>query len=346
MLEGEKEMKKVIGIVFIVFTLLTLSSCKEKEKTRFDELYDENFDTALEVSKISQSDRNGKYHSLKEYKKYSYQEYKIRSFLNIPWQMGEKEKVGEILDDYEFRNIIIAEFSYNNEGYQPEVIECLNEEDAKNLSEDLSKGMYEFYYRENIVYNSTRFSVVFMEGMISNIINGFVYSKDTEILIGKNRDLICEKLELPETIETVGEYALYFIKNTRNIVCNENLKKITKNGMAGMKSLKEVVLNEGLTTLGPLCFNYCLNLKKINIPSTLEKIYPYAFYDCNNLKYVVIPEGVEYIGEKAFNKTTLYCEVESKPEDWAEDFICEGAKVYWAGEWEYDEDGIPTPLKH
>ena len=56
-LEGEKEMKKVIGIVFIVFTLLTLSSCKEKEKTRFDELYDENFDTALEVSKISQSDR-------------------------------------------------------------------------------------------------------------------------------------------------------------------------------------------------------------------------------------------------------------------------------------------------
>ena len=331
-----QHMKKVIGIVFIILTMLTLTSCKGVEKSLFDQLYDDNFETAVEISNGSWSDSYG--HNFQTFIKYSVEEFKE---ISLGWFINEPE----ILYESQFYNIIISEFTYSKEGCQPEIIECLNEQDAKELAEALNDGIDLYFCRENIVYNSTEFAVLFMDGENINTIGSFMYSNDKKILVGKTSQPSIYEFKLPETLESVGQYGLSFTKNIKKIICNDNLKKIGRNGMLWLPALEEVKLNEGLTVLGPLCFNYCLKLNKINIPSTIKEIYPYAFYDCESLEYIVIPKNVEYIGENTFNKTIVYCEAETLPDFWDYNFICEDAKVYWAGEWEYNSEGIPTPIK-
>ena len=49
-----------------------------------------------------------------------------------------------------------------------------------------------------------------------------------------------------------------------------------------------------------------------------------------------------YIGIEAFTSGTIYVEgYKQKPDGWAEQLAAGDAKVYWAGEWEYDEHGTP-----
>jgi hypothetical protein len=51
-----------------------------------------------------------------------------------------------------------------------------------------------------------------------------------------------------------------------------------------------------------------------------------------------------YVGEKAFNKGEIFCELPSRPVLWDKDFVSGTAKVYWQGEWEYDKNGIPKAI--
>ena len=59
----------------------------------------------------------------------------------------------------------------------------------------------------------------------------------------------------------------------------------------------------------------------------------------------IIPKTVEYVGKYAFAGGDIYCEQESMPLNWDPEFITENAKVYWAGEWEYDKKGNPRPIE-
>lgn len=43
--------------------------------------------------------------------------------------------------------------------------------------------------------------------------------------------------------------------------------------------------------------------------------------------------------------TLIGNEDESKPEGWDDEFYTLNAKVYYAGEWEYDYHGVPKPIK-
>jgi hypothetical protein len=61
--------------------------------------------------------------------------------------------------------------------------------------------------------------------------------------------------------------------------------------------------------------------------------------------YTVIPKSVKYIGNFAFENGNIFCEQDCKPESWDSGFVCKKAKVYWAGEWEYDGNGVPRPIQ-
>ena len=47
----------------------------------------------------------------------------------------------------------------------------------------------------------------------------------------------------------------------------------------------------------------------------------------------------------AFSHTIVYCEASEKPNGWENYFYTKNARVYYAGEWEYDELGIPKVIK-
>ena len=84
-------------------------------------------------------------------------------------------------------------------------------------------------------------------------------------------------------------------------------------------------------------------IQEIVCNDSVKIINSFAFTYYQNLYYFVVPESVEYIGYCALACPIIYCEAESKPEGWDENFAAEGAKIYYKGEWEYNEFGKPFP---
>ena len=107
---------------------------------------------------------------------------------------------------------------------------------------------------------------------------------------------------------------------------------------------EKVICSDTVIEILLLAANYNSIIHTIVLNDGLKKIGTNAFYGCENFEYTVIPLSVEKIGEQAFSHGNIFCEAEAKPNGWADDFYCEQAKVYWKGEWAYDENGKPVPL--
>ena len=81
-----------------------------------------------------------------------------------------------------------------------------------------------------------------------------------------------------------------------------------------------------MTSIGNQAFYYCEKLSSIIIPASVTTINGYAFQSCYSL--------------------TIYCEVSTIPSGWHTYYWNYNDRpVYWAGQWEYDADGNPVPLK-
>lgn len=106
--------------------------------------------------------------------------------------------------------------------------------------------------------------------------------------------------------------------------------------------LKSIICNENLEYIGHMAFVYNSSLHYVKFNEKLKGIGQAAFYACP-LDYIVIPESVIEIGENAFADGNIFCEVESKPKGWDDNWAVHYAKVYWKGEWEYNFAGIPMP---
>ena len=96
-----------------------------------------------------------------------------------------------------------------------------------------------------------------------------------------------KKLIIPNTVETIGDYAF-----------------------ASMPDLEEVVFEAGndvLTVFPAHLFDSCVNLSKVTMPDHLEsmagakfKSTSYAFYGCASLKEIELPESLIYMGGYMF----------------------------------------------
>ena len=85
-------------------------------------------------------------------------------------------------------------------------------------------------------------------------------------------------------------------------------------------------------------------IKNVSFGKNLQTIGCSAFEGCTSLQTVIIPKNVKYIGLKAFTSGTIYVEgYKQRPDGWAEQFTYGNVKVYWDGEWYYDDNGNPTP---
>ena len=150
---------------------------------------------------------------------------------------------------------------------------------------------------------------IIINDKITEIINfSFVDKEFTELIFGLN-------------VKRVGFCSFFYTSNLESVSFNNNLERIES--FAFSKS----------------------GLKRVRLPEMLNHIGTEAFGDCPNLEYVTIPAGVKYIGSSAFNKGNIYCDLESRPEGWKEDFASGDAKVYWKGQWSYNENGEPYILE-
>ena len=152
-------------------------------------------------------------------------------------------------------------------------------------------------------------------------------------------------------LTTIGTSAFIFNNKINSVVLSENIEKIFRSAFLGCSSLKLIDLKnvkkigssflDGTTNLKTIIWSN--NLKEIDdlsgtgmetiiIPNTVEMIGSRAFLGSSNLTKVYIPSSVTKIGTGAFrdcnNNLVIYCEAESKPEGWDDNWNA-GCLVVW-----------------
>ena len=148
-----------------------------------------------------------------------------------------------------------------------------------------------------------------------------------------------QKVILPTTLQTIGEYAFnycyeltevvipsaitiegnsFYGTAIRRIEFPKNLKSIGEYAFYNV-TFEEIVFSEGLETIGECAFCACFGVKEITLPGTLTSIGDYAFSSCGELKKVVIPASVTGIGKYVFDGGVKICGyLNSEAHLWAE----------------------------
>lgn len=99
----------------------------------------------------------------------------------------------------------------------------------------------------------------------------------------------------------------------------------------------------GITHIVEKAFSGMTTLQSVTIGARVESIGEYAFYNCK-LPYVVIPETVKELGKGCFYTTDPNFIIYSEAEEgsyWNENWRNQKTRVYYKGEWAYDENGVP-----
>lgn len=224
-----------------------------------------------------------------------------------------------------FKYVVYSYYVFEGEELkQPYLYELESVEKAREIC-----IYYNHYYRDpslpRMLYKN---NIIYFEGRISSIILG-EYDKN---IVDNN-------------IISLNKETLIAHISKSNIVTIPDVKEIGYNCFELNYYLTHVITNNNLEKIGRDAFYSCFSLSKVELNDKLTYIGSFAFYYNYNLSYIVIPKSVEYIGYNAFSDTIVYCEAESKPEGWDDEFYTLNAKVYYAGEWEYDYHGVPKPIK-
>ncbi|MBQ7761661.1 MAG: leucine-rich repeat domain-containing protein [Clostridia bacterium] len=119
----------------------------------------------------------------------------------------------------------------------------------------------------------------------------------------------------------------------------KGIKIIREKAFAYCNYIEKIEIPDTVTTIEPFAFTGCNSVKEISLPSSVTSIGEKAFYHCESLRSVYIPKSVEAIGKNAFymcNELKVYCEADSKPQAWDNDWLGVGIptekklkKVLW-----------------
>ena len=112
------------------------------------------------------------------------------------------------------------------------------------------------------------------------------------------------RVELPDSLITIGDSAFGFCKNLKSVVIPENVSEIGEDAFIYCYGLKKADFAYGVTEIGSGMFAYCENLEEVTIPDTVKTIGDHAFSDCTSLEKIEIPESVTSLGFRTF----YYCE--------------------------------------
>ena len=244
------------------------------------------------------------------------------------WIFDENEKI-EIYDEnsitsftyrnldintkYKIKNLIIIK---RQESYLPIMIEFESNEVAK---EAFNNSMYSketlYLVYKNVIMLNTSASFIMIEGTVE-FRNKLAFNDNKKILYGRtsNSNSI---LTIPNKIELVCAHSFVNDKFLNEIICNDELKVIGNAAFAG-----------------------CSNLSNVKFNGSLQIIEDQAFQNCD-FDFIVIPKSVQKIGEEVFTSGNIFCKAESKPEGWHDGFYTGTAKVYYKGQWDYDNEGNP-----
>lgn len=109
-----------------------------------------------------------------------------------------------------------------------------------------------------------------------------------------------ESVDIPDTVERIGEHAFVECFMLRSIRLPAALKEIGAGAFIGCSRLPELVWPEGLKKIGEFAFSRVSMPETVVIPAWIERIEQNTFAACRGMKRVVIPANLSSIGKQAF----------------------------------------------
>lgn len=108
-------------------------------------------------------------------------------------------------------------------------------------------------------------------------------------------------IEIPQHIETIGDYAFYGLDELETVIIPEGVKEIGSYAFYSCSHLKNIILPESVVSIGNGAFSLLTSLEDITLPPHIKSIDKSTFFKCTNLKSIHIPESITSIGHSAFS---------------------------------------------
>ena len=109
-----------------------------------------------------------------------------------------------------------------------------------------------------------------------------------------------EKIVIPNSVTSIGEYAFLDCTNLETIELSDNLESIKKETFRNCENLKSISLGAKTTSIEAYAFKNCNKMTSVKLNKGLKTIGAFAFYQCYALTNISIPASVETIGGGAF----------------------------------------------
>ena len=186
--------------------------------------------------------------------------------------------------------------------------------------------------------NCTKLETVYYNGTIEdwcNIefvgysANPMFYAKKIYMLDEKNEWYEVTEVNIPDTINSIGDYQFYGFKNVRKITISSSVKSIGSGAFSQCTNLQEVYYNGTMENWCNYKFSYeysnpmsyatnfyMLNenneyyeVKEIEIPEGVTEIGDYQFYSFENIRTITIPSTIinpRDVSNSAFANCNIY----------------------------------------
>lgn len=159
---------------------------------------------------------------------------------------------------------------------------------------------------------------------LANVANirGFAFSGCTHL----------ESIILPSSITSIGVSAFADCVSLTNIEMSDNVSNIGESAFYNCKAITNFKTPLGLTILKELSFAGCVLLVDFEISENIKAIEKEAFSECISLTKIVIKETVLSMEESVFTgctSLTIYCEAESIPDAWDNNWNPDNRLVEW-----------------
>lgn len=146
-----------------------------------------------------------------------------------------------------------------------------------------------------------------IDGKTVTKIGSKAFLEDTEsVAAWFGETLLLDTVELPDTIEEIGDYAFEGCTYLKSCKFGVNLKSIGKGAFSNCTMLSNVTLPDGLIRIKEGAFSDCYYaLDSITLPDGVEEIEKNVFAGCDILSTVKFGTNVKYIGDGAFSGCLL-----------------------------------------
>ena len=105
---------------------------------------------------------------------------------------------------------------------------------------------------------------------------------------------------IPNSIQTIGDFAFYLCTSLNNITFNNELTSIGNYAFGVCSNLKSVIIPDNVINIGNGAFCHCYSLTSATIGNSVTSIGDNAFYMCGSLTNLSLGNSVTSIGEEAF----------------------------------------------